>query len=508
MSADLSSIIGIPGLDHLPTGRWPDQISFDPSHNIYLWSVSNNVQINALGHVHVAVFDQDGFDPYTMTLQLPVVEHLPGSGRIYFFYVPYCHLGDQLIFSQVAGSGNAINGLLTPHTFTLLGQKVLYVAIAINGNYIIHPFNGLTAPPPPSAALPPTMLYYLDDNEPGAPGSFEIDTYGFEYGYGLHMTTLTPSQGFDNIVSGMEGFLTENVQVDILNLAGFRCEQSGWYHVHFSDSWRVEWTDPNVPSWCYPLRAFFREWNGAFNTNTWEMSGGGMKDYWWSPPTEGGMICQFSAPAWVYMQQGRVYTWEVNYNADGDPLAVSTSTHFKGYFTFQYYGPGVAPGPPLVAPMNKTFLKKPKDGKPIPPESFSYPIGLSKPPPSQDSKKEKSDIIMGTKEDTRSKRIEKQMKSLKEKDDKKKLDERERDMRMDISSSSSSSSSSGGGGVTLSDIEKVVGQMMAIKERKKMEKKRLEQITSSSSSSSSSSIPVVAAPVAGGESETKKRKRV
>ena len=154
------SFTGVPDGRQFPTGRWPDQLSFNRHLDTYRWTLGSSVQIQALDHVHIVNYDQDGAGPYTMTLTMPVMEHLPAGSRMYYFYVSRCHDGDFLNFSTVPLSGNTVNGVLGTYSFTLTGEKTLFACVGVNGNYIIHPINVSipTPAPPPTYGL--SGVYY------------------------------------------------------------------------------------------------------------------------------------------------------------------------------------------------------------------------------------------------------------------------------------------------------------------------------------------------------------
>lgn len=226
MSAPLPHGIGIRDASvQFPTGRWPDQISYS-ERDVYLYSVNPSPRIEALDHVHVVNFDLDVSAPYSMTLTLPVMNNLPAKARFYFFYVSRCHNGDTLSFSPVSLSGDTINGVAGPHTFTLTGTKVLFVCVGVKQNYIIHPINNSISPALGSSI--PTVNFSYN---PGVTPIFgPSPTTPFAGSSDIFPGTTGFNAALD-IVPGMEGFLVPNTPVPTQAFEGFLCTVSGIYLV-------------------------------------------------------------------------------------------------------------------------------------------------------------------------------------------------------------------------------------------------------------------------------------
>ena len=344
----MSSSTGIGSGEQFPTGRWPDQLAHDPNTAVFRESVSNNVQIEPLNHLQFFLFDQDGGEPYTMNVTLPIIERLPGQGRMYLFYVSRCHAGDQMVFKVVPGGGNTVNGDLIQHSFTLDGRKTLFFAVGLNGDYLIHPFSGSEPGPPTPSGLPPTVQYNLSPI--AAPDfAFELEDYGDFNGVGLAITPPTFTLSLTNVVSGMEGYLTENVPVPTQNFSAFRCEQSGYYNVTPNIEWFVQWAPPDVPVSSFANYLFFKEYNPlGINTFGYYYTSSGTQVVTPDPMT--GFLATISSPQLIYMQAGYFYMCQMVYH--GDPagsLPIPFYSGRSGTITFQYYGLGAAIPPLLMA---------------------------------------------------------------------------------------------------------------------------------------------------------------
>ena len=223
-----------------PTGRWPDQIAYS-LRDVYLYSVNPSPQIEALDHVHVVNFDLDVSAPYTMTLTLPVMNRLPSKSRFYFFYVSRCHDGDTLTFSPVSLSGDTVNGIAGPHSFTLTGDKLLFVCIGVKQNYIIHPIPTTVPviPPTPVAAPNPTIMYRA------LPRDGQLDT-PFAIGAPISDATYNLlrycSYAFNPVpdplmhIPGMDGYITYAKPLPGYARAGFVVNHPGIYRVTYTTS--------------------------------------------------------------------------------------------------------------------------------------------------------------------------------------------------------------------------------------------------------------------------------
>lgn len=446
--------------EQFPTGRWPDQLSHDPNSAVFHHSVNNDVQIEALDHLQIFLFDQDGGEPYTMTVTLPIIENLPGQGRMYLFYVERCHMGDQMVFKVVPGSGDRVNRDLVQHAFTLDGRKTLFFAVGLNGDYLIHPFSGTE--PGSTVGLPPTIQYNLLPQS--IPGELyvEYEDYGGFDGVGIMSTLPTLVLSSENVVAGMEGFITVDVPIPAQNFYGFRCERSGWYNVTPNIEWFVQWAPPDVPTSSFPNYLFFKEFSpGGFNTFGYYYTCSGSQVLTPDPMT--GFLATISSPQLIYMQEGYYYACQLVYN--GEPtgsLPVIFYTGRWGTITFQYYGPGSVTPPP-AAPLallarssqEKELVVASEKRKDIPPwtpwakKNFIPPI--------------KKGIVLSspeTKEDTLPIRKEKQKQILREMEQiqaekKKDLEKAERETIPPPSS------------ISLNDIEKVFSRMVNESKKRK-----------------------------------------
>lgn len=239
--------------------KWPAGISQD-SKSVYKASVQTSWQINALGEIHVIALDVPHVGPPAtiMTLTLPIIEHLPFSSRIYFFYISESVVDDQVTFVPVAGSGNTVNGDLFSYTFTLTGFPQLLIGMAVNGNYIIHNFgaNEPSSIPPP--ALPalinlPTMQFL--DCFYAYPGINPIAlTKKTNSGVGLQFEGPSINVGPPiEIIPGMTGFVDQRMPIPGTPFYGFRVNVDGYYDVEIH--WRIQviWNVPSIPVDCHPL---------------------------------------------------------------------------------------------------------------------------------------------------------------------------------------------------------------------------------------------------------------
>jgi len=227
-------------MEQFPTGRWPDQISFDQALDTYKWSLGGVKQIQALDHIHVINYDQDGADPYIFELILPVMENLPAGGRMYFFYVSRCHNLDVLKFSTVALSGNTVNSILGSYSFTLTGEKTLFVCVGIKGNYIIHPINLNISP-----IIPPTTSTFLrgvffDKTTTGDPVSAAAAPFGYAGYHSFPSTDTYPAIGAAIGNTDMLTAFTPNVAVS--GFRGFRCTVPGFWSINFHNENTITFT--------------------------------------------------------------------------------------------------------------------------------------------------------------------------------------------------------------------------------------------------------------------------
>ena len=223
--------------EQFPTGRWPDQIAY--SHrNVYLYSVNPSPQIEALSHVHVFNYDLDVSAPYSMTVNLPVMNNLPSKARFYFFYVSRCHNGDTLSFSPVSLSGDTINGIAGPSSFTLTGTKILFVCVGVSQNYIIHPIPA-TIPSSVSSYANPTVMFRAVNHDGAMDPTFQFTSPVEDAGYvTARYTSYTwnPTPDPDMYIAGMDGYISYQKPIASLGVAGFVCNHPGIYRITYSTS--------------------------------------------------------------------------------------------------------------------------------------------------------------------------------------------------------------------------------------------------------------------------------
>ena len=439
------SATGIMGLAQLPTGRWPDQISFDRTLDTYLWSEGSTRQIQVLDHIHVVNYDQDGGGPYTMTLQLPIIENLPTGGRMYFFYVSRDHLGDSLIFDPVPLSGNTVNGLLGPFSFTLSGAKTLFVCIGFHGNYVIHPIN-TNITPAVGASIPMVNFHYDELVEP-LYGPIVTDDFS-----GTASDAFPGIGGFNPevvVIPGMEGFVLPNQAVPTQAFEGFLCTQDGIYAVN-------------------PILFFvFSYLRGGALGGLWgslyEMDPAGALTYAQHAPAfvpflpPAGELTNFqeafNTTMYVQLLAGFYYVFAFGFEGTGGTIQPST---INGGITFQYWAPLPVIPPPLLALRSAAPVKGP---------ARSMFQALAKSASSSSSaaapKLADNEVIMGSAEDTTDKRKALHKKLI---DDDKSSNERARMSNLQkmaaMGSSSSSSSSSVPTSMSLSDVENIVRHIM------------------------------------------------
>lgn len=241
------SFTGVPDGRQFPTGRWPDQLSFNRHLDTYRWSLGSSVQIQALDHVHIVNYDQDGAGPYTMTLTMPVMEHLPAGSRMYYFYVSRCHDGDFLNFSTVPLSGNTVNGVLGTYSFTLTGEKTLFACVGVNGNYIIHPINvNIATPVPPVVNSGLSGVLYDATGSSLACGSVATPL-GLSFVFSFQSAAVMPAPQAIN-TNDYIGAFTENVPWSGGAYYGFRCNKAGFWSINFHTYAACATATANAPS--------------------------------------------------------------------------------------------------------------------------------------------------------------------------------------------------------------------------------------------------------------------
>ena len=236
------------GPQNYPTGRWPDELSFDFNNNIIRLSAANNVNIDPFAHVQIVDYDLDPLmGPYTMTLNLPIMSRLPNNGRLFLFYVNECQNLDVLTFTVVTGSGDTVNGNLVSFSFNLTGVKTLFFCVAINGNYIIHQFGGGSASPAVPVPSPLIMYRGVTYNGPltYTPNPFPNPIQSWPGGLvAISSNQWTPTFDPTIHISGMDGYITPAVgTVPVVGLKGFLVNVSGLYRVTYAVNGLYSGTD-------------------------------------------------------------------------------------------------------------------------------------------------------------------------------------------------------------------------------------------------------------------------
>lgn len=214
--------------------HWPANIVHNSSEDTYTFSVSNSWNIQPLDHFHVVKIDEPQVGPgipNVMNLNLPRQARLPYASRLYFFYVLEANEDDELVFTTVAGTGETINNLPSPHTIILTGSKELFICIGVGSNWIIHPFGSSVPTPIPTEV--PVQIFTV--NTATAPlqvsspyqGIGVYPTTGNGYDFNVAAFTALPI----NVVTGMEGYLTPNSAIPTKTYVGFLCNTSGYYEI-------------------------------------------------------------------------------------------------------------------------------------------------------------------------------------------------------------------------------------------------------------------------------------
>lgn len=315
---------------------WPAGIEFDPGSATYRYSLQDSYNIDPLSHVHLILMDEVAPpSPLEMTLTLPNQQFLPYQSRLYFFYVEQANEDDLLTFVPVLGSGNTINGNALGFTFTLNGNRELFIAIGVQNNYIIHKF-GLNATAPPVHVPTPKVFFPLTTTA-------GVNTTAVTYplaGAGVATASVTVGAtafGAEAVInSGMEGFITQNVAIPTTTLAGFRCNVSGWYNVTpqlrsltiFSSA-----SNP-TPNWlCFTFARFSSA--GAYQAATSVFSPSlGSFNATLSNPTQMRQIA--NGTFYVQMTEGEIYLPCFTYDSTN---FVFTSTTWGGNIFFEYVIP-------------------------------------------------------------------------------------------------------------------------------------------------------------------------
>jgi len=447
-----------------PTGRWPDQISYS-ARDVYLYSVNPSPQIQALDHVHVVNYDLDVSAPYTMNLQLPVMNNLPSKARFYFFYVSRCHNGDTLTFSPVSLSGDTVNGVAGPHSFTLTGTKVLFVCVGVKQNYIIHPINNTIAPAVPVNSIP-TVNFNTGIVTPVF-GTSPSDIYAGSADVFPGPSMFSAEQ---DIITGMEGYLVPNVPVPTQPYEGFQCTQSGIYFVQPSLKVSFDYT-VGVSGVCLGFyQACFNEFDASGTYTQFVPAASYIPFTLEVGPTPTLLTCNYQTGFFYPMQAGRYYvpsfTWDASSSGTNGSCAI------YGNFAFCYWaplpsGPMMVPGPSaMFSPMSAL------PAAPAPPAPAPV-VGLN-------------EIVMGSKSDNSASRL-----SLHKKQVQGAKDSAARQASASSYPAGLTLNSAGGGQIGLNDLETIVRQIMRVQAQQPGQQQSAPAspviISSSSSASSSSS---------------------
>lgn len=447
--------IGIRGGHDFGRTSWPERIAFDGANDIYLYSISSNVKIQALDHVHVVNYDLDGASPYSMTLQLPVMESLPGKNRCYFFYVTRCHLNDTLTFAPVALSGNSINGVVGNYTFTLGGNKALFMCVGINGNYIIQSFGQLTAAP---VAYTPSGI---SSNLTTLTDLYALNFYADNPNTGF--ATFLPSgtaysafTAFGN--TNISSYITPNVAIPTVSSGyGFRCNVAGWYHFagRFTESlqWdstgaKLVWADVAVYDSTGAIKYHLKNPNSC---GTYFL---GNTDY---PNTMCSTFLNLALNDYVL------------FSSSAQGASIVSHAWLAGNVTFVYYGPtlvGGGGGAPALMSIDggvPALLSSDMALEDIPPPAPALlrSLGVAVPSDVQDPA-DPPEIVMGSAEDTHQHRKKIHAEHIKKKEEMAARAQSAKRSRQDFMGGmdGGSGSVSSQPSMSLSDVESIVRQVL------------------------------------------------
>lgn len=434
------------------TSTWPAGVEFNSSESVFLYSVSNTHFINPLDHLGIIAIDEPQVppgNPNVMTLDLPNINALPFASRLYFFYVSQANEGDELFFNPVPGSGNTVNGNALGFSFTLTGNRQLFIAIAFNDNYIIHNFgaNEITPPPPPpiSNILTPGVISTLKSQNLANPIP-KVNYYAGD-GAGVSsyfpngataMNDLTPFGSYD-----ISSHFIPNVPVTAsppqTDVRGFKVLVGGYYDIKLSmiatltygQQRFIQSVDLAIFNGAGTLKKIFREHrNTAQQASTYQIS------------TISSVIWKLDVDDVV------VYS----YTAQQDNL--QSTAYIEATVSFVYYGPEYEPPAEESGPLLFASQLSRTAASTIPEESLTSTEkeAISLPVHKSITKGARQQIIS----------IQKKYKSAAE-------------AAMRASSSSSSSSSGTGssaGGFTLADIENIIGKAISAREQQQQQQQQ------------------------------------
>lgn len=221
------------GTDAQVLSTWPAGIRYNPNEDKYTFSVANNWKISPQDHLHVVDIDgPSGLGPYELTLQLPILNQLPFSSRMYFFYVSNSQDLDVLTFIPTPLSGDTVNGSPFFHSFTMDGVKKLFIALAVNGNYIIHEFGGGGGSTPSGGGNPLNLFRAISSPTPVTPTLLDLPPFFFDT-RAYTSTGWGPTPDPSDYITGMDGFIVPNTSVDFYDVPGFDVVTSGIYRVTY-----------------------------------------------------------------------------------------------------------------------------------------------------------------------------------------------------------------------------------------------------------------------------------
>jgi len=460
----MSSLSGVPGGVHFPTGRWPDQIAFNKHLSTYLWSLGTSVNITALDHIHVVNYDQDGAEPYTMTLNLPVMQNLPAGSRIYFFYVSRAHAGDFLTFAPVPLSGDSVNGIVGNYTFTLTGSKALFICVGISNNYIIHPFTGLgsSSAVTTRSGIQSNMIQFVS---PTPQAAFWTDTpAGVSSMFYPNATAMDAFEAFGDV--DISSYLTPNVLVPTKTIYGFQVNEAGWYHINLALTAAVQFDSASGQNVWADLGVFT---SAGVQKNHWRAADSNQNYYVSTTNYPNAMLSQYAN-----LDVGDIVVFA--YSAVG--ASIVTSTYVSASMTFVYYGPTIVPAAPLMF-SEAASLRGVSSAK-----AAAAAGGADALAPNE--------IVMGSSSDTLSKR-----KELHKKLHEQQLADKRKREQQQLVRASMMAGGSGGlqqeglqSSISLADVESIVRHVL-----------RSSSVASSSSSSASQQPPSLPLPSSSSSSE-------
>jgi hypothetical protein len=325
---------------------WPAGVAYNPNEDKYTYSINNSWKVQPLDHIHVVDIDASDPSVHTMTLQLPPMFSLPLGSRFYYVYITQSNVSDILSFIPTPGSGNTVNGDPSVFNLTLTGNKELVIVIGVNDNYIIHKFgaNQQSLPQFPTVQIPydvgvQPVVSSAPDQEGVVGGKCMLAGDGY-------------CPGQVTIVSGMEGYLTENATIPVLGVQGILCNHTGWYLCNPALSGRLKYVVGSSAGGRQlgPYRFFFQDYDttGAFSSSHNYCAYVPFQPV--ASPGATNIHWRVNASGLFRLINGHYYLPSFQYdNISGVTEDLSVST-IQGRFDFVFWAPD-APASPPPAPL-------------------------------------------------------------------------------------------------------------------------------------------------------------